>query len=859
MISIDALEAAGLSNKILKKILTAEPPPRKGKAPIQPKPDKAPLAMSSPVFQPYLLEKLPDKPSDWDKRCFLETMIRGEVIEGQMRCAKNFNVYATMDLAYASLPIHPLVSDLVKCAMGYISLEQCEANISRLSPTSKNSLFERDAKGKAVAVNFPKLIEVSHNLVHSLVTRRVAALATEVYQQYPLMKFDPFSNNQTGRLVGDVMTQLAEQMAGAYGYRHDYEESIRQASLYTTSFKFKANRWDVEKQVLPEYTPTPAGARKTGRDAKPQLKPKIVREGVRFVIPHPSRVGYDISEPVSKLNNDCGPKWINHWEVVPVGDVLDNPAYFNRDALALDNTVYTWFQSYASYFSQYYTGTCITLDNAERINPLCVAPISAAAMSLSNDRVAQIGVWAQNYRSVGTILTQHYKRIIPKDYGLGTYEHPVWVRFVMAANTTIVYAEIVGSAPASVNSYNASDGLLISPSFAMQAVQYQQMLTNHLTELAHVQAQGLVRIWALNTDGMSKDEIERVEMALKNPDFSQLKDVVIKYKRKLLVERAEDPRNITEKITQIRVETASKTNEIFNNIVQTLAIAERLMFFSPQELGQVSPRTVTATEMKAVRDTTLGIRDFHLIGVKQQIDADKRILHDSYMAFGSEDLEVPVAERYEPKVIEAAGFEIIDDGTGNPPDGLYTIRGKKLGLLYNYTYSTRNTDDTPPEAAVAQGLTQLYEILAKDPVLAENTTLEQRMELFNSLAGIMSANVFKLRVPPGSDGKKTGASVVTQMQQQLQQFLPAVGNALKQVQEQQAAMEQKIAATDAGLSALAQTLNRVSAALERLNTGGSGGASSLEPSTRRGEVAPGIARGAAPLRGVRRATPVPAL
>lgn len=863
MISIKALTAAGFSNKRLKQIFTATAPERKGKGsrgvPQQPKTDQAPLLMSSPVFTPYLLEKLPDNPTDWDRRCYLETLIRGRILEGQGRCARNFNAFATMDLAYASLPIHPLVSDLTKCAMGYISLEQCETNIAKLSPSSKNTLFERDAKGKAIGVNFPKLIEVSHNLVHSLVTRRVAALATEVEQQYPLMKFDPYSNNQTEKLRGDVMTQLTEQMAGAYGYRDDYEESIRQASLYTTSFKFKANRWDVEKQTLEESEPLPAGAKKAGRVAKTVLKERIVREGVRFVIPHPSRVGIDISEPVAKLNNDCGPKWINHWEAVRVGDVLDNPDYWNKEALALDNTLYTWFNTYASYFSQYYTGLCINLENAERINPLCNAPISAAALSLSNDRNAQIGAWAQNYRDVGTILTQHYEKIIPKDFGIGTYESPVWVRFVMAANTTIVFSEIVGSCPASACSYNSSYGLLISPSFAMQAVQYQQMLTNHLTELSHVQAQGLVRIWALNTDGMSKEEIERVEMALKSPDFSQLKDIVIKYKRKLLVDRAEDPRTITEKITQIRVETASKTNEIFNNIVQTLAIAERLMFFSPQELGQVSPRTVTATEMKAVRDTTLGIRDFHLVGVKRQLNADKRIIHDSYMAFGSEDLEVPVAERYEPDVIEAAGFEIVDDGTGKPPDGLYTIRGKKLGLLYNYTFTTKNTDDTPPEAQVAQGVAQVYEIASKDPIVNENLPLDQRLEFINSIMEVLTPNVTKLRVPAGVDGKKTGTSVVTQMQQQLQQFLPAIGSALQQVQQQQQAMDQKIATTDAGVSALAQALNRVTATLEKIAGGGNGGASSVEPSTRRGEVSPGITRGARPLRGVRQATPVPAL
>lgn len=819
MIDLKALSAAGVSDKILKRILTAKPPEtNKKKVPTQKKPDRAGAGLSGPagsISTPMTLTVLPENPTDWDVRCYLETMFRGQIIEGQVRCAQTFDKFAAVDLAYSSIPIHPLVPDLMKVAMGHLSIEQCQANLAGMSEGMKSQVFERDARQRVVGINRPKLIEVSHNLVHSLVTRRVAALATEIYQTFPVLKYETFSNTQTAKLTADVVTQIAEQMAGMFNYRHDYEESIRDSSLYTSSFKFKANAWFVEKQTLPEPEPE-NGAENAGRKAPPKYKRRIVKEGVLFKTPHPSRVYHDISEPLSKLNADCGPRWIGHWEVVPIGSIVDNPAYFNIECLTLDRDLYSWMGSYGPYFSQYYNG-CATPNNAEKINPNCNRGFtSAAAMALANDRDANIGAWAQDYRNASTVLTQHYAKLVPKDNGLGRYEDPVWFRFVMAANTTIVFAEICGSAPASVNSYNSKDGLLMSPSFAMEAIQWQQSITNDLNELAHVTAQGLVRVWTLNTDGMTKGEIELVKNALQNPDFSELKDIVVQYSKNKLQERAQDSRTITDKIQQVKIETAGKAQEIFGRMVQKLAMAERLMFFSPQELGQVSPRTTTATEQRSIKDTTLGIRDYHLIGIKQQIDADKRIIHSSYMAFGSEDLEVPVAERYDPKVIEKAGFEIVDDGTGIPPDGLYTIKGKKLGLLYDYVYTTRNTDDTPPEAAVAQGLAQVYEVLTKDPVLSENTTLEQRMELANSLFGILSNGVFKLRVPDGKDGKQTVAGEMKKTQDQMQQALPQIAQAIQQLNQKQQATDAQLSQVQEGQKALAQALTQLSATLGKM-------------------------------------------
>lgn len=853
MISIEALNASGLSNRRLKEIFTATAPAgaiKKTKVKRADSATETDSETAATMSTLVTLNKLPKNPTDWEIRCYLTTQIRGEVLEGQMRCAQNFDKHGAMALAYSSMPIHPLVPDLMKVAMGYVKLKDLEKNIAGLSEETKKHLFQRDARGEATAVNEPELIRVSHNLVHSLVTRRVAALATEVYQQFPVLEYVPFSNNQTGRLIGDVMTQLTEQMAGAFGYRHDYEESIRQSSLVTSSVHFKEKAWTVEKQTVPVFPPTD-GAKKAGRQAKPTYERKIVREGVKFITPDQSRVSYDISQPLSKLNHDCGPRWINHWEVVPIGDIRDDPAYFNKEAIAMDTEMFSLFTNNAAYFSQFY----------DRISFPAANNGSAATMSQTNDRVAQIGAWAQLPSEISTVLTQHYKKVIPKSVGLGTYQDPVWIRFVMAANTTVVYAEITGSAPASVNSYNASDGLLLSPSFGWQAIQWQQMLTNQLNMLVHAQYQEMVEIWALNKDGMTKADIERIVNQLKNPDFTHLANAVITYSQEKLSQIGQQAPKGADRLSRIVVDSSAKINSIFTSMIQTLAMAERLMFFSPQELGQVSPRTVSATEMKAVRDTTLGIRDFHLIGIKQQMDADKRIIHDSYMAFGSEELEVPVAERYEPAVIVAAGFEIVDDGTGLPPDGLYTIKGKKLGLFYNYTYTTRNTDDTPPDATVAQGIAQIYEIIAKDPVISENTTLDQRLEFVNSLMQILAPTIFKLRVPPGTDGKKTTGGAVEQMQAQLKQMLPQIGQALQQLQKTQADQAAKIQQTDAGLTALAQALDRLTKALAPAAPALGAAPIGPAPAGPPGQNAPGVAiPGTTPaLRASIRARPVPLL
>lgn len=836
--NIDALSASGLTNEFLKKVFTAPGTPSDDLT----KPAKLPKKKrgadadtpTSPSMALAELEALPEKPTLWDVRRFWERRLSARTTDGMYRCAANFNAFAGIDLAYSAGVPNPMMLPVMRVAQGLIDMESCAGQIAGLSETWKNSMFERDAQGKLSSLKGEELVKVSHNLVNSLVTRRVAALSTEIHQQFPLLRYDAFSNKQTEKFRADVNTQLAEQMAGAYGYRGDYETSIRDSSLYGYSIKFKSNAWHTEHQTLPVKSEA-NGASNSGREEKPKLERQIVAEGVIWTIPHPSRAYVDNAQPMRRINHIVGPQYLGHWNAVRVGDLRNNPAYYNKDAIFMDQSVYDFFNANKGYFSQYYPETII---------PPMPQRGNAASMSLHNDRVANVGSYATLKDDNSTVITEHYERIIPKDVGFGSYEDPVWIRFCVAGNRTVIYAEIVGSSPASINCYNTSDGLVLSPSFAMQVLPYQQEISNLLSELVRVQYQGMVRIWALNKHGMSKEDVEKVVNALQSPDYSKAKDIIIEYDALQLADRGQDVGTIKDKLTQVKVETREQVTALFSSIIQLLSIAERLLFFSPQELGQVSPRTITAYEAKMVSTTTLGIRDFHLMGAKQQMDADKRIIHDSYMAFGSEDLEVPVAERYTKEVVEAAGFEVVDDGTGNS-SGLFTVRGKKLGLLYNYVFTTRNTDDVPAEQVEAQALVQLLEVVsgmaANDPEFAKSFPVQKRIDLINRIATKISGSDFKLNAV---DSPAPGVTAAAATPDTTAQAIPLLMQALQAMQQQQNADRAGLAELANAVTSLA---NRLGAAPRRVR----------QQPTRAGQISPDTPRGVgAPVLPVPQARPV---
>ncbi len=135
------------------------------------------------------------------------------------------------------------------------------------------------------------------------------------------------------------------------------------------------------------------------------------------------------------------------------------------------------------------------------------------------------------------------------------------------------------------------------------------------------------------------------EDSIKNRQYAAASAILVKYSAEALKDMGINMQQV-QRVRAIQLETAEKTGEIFRTITQLLAFAERLLFFSPQELGQVAPREITATEANMVQNTTLGIRDFHTVGIEEGLAAKKRIIYSAAMAFGSDEVTLSVQNRF---------------------------------------------------------------------------------------------------------------------------------------------------------------------------------------------------------------------
>lgn len=820
-INLEVLKEAGLTQERLKAIFTAEAPAQnvEGGAGSVATPDQKPAfgeegAAVDPASQ---VATYPEKPEPWQIRQFFEERIQARLDEGIERCLESYRVYQAADLAYDGPIVSRLQVPLQLLAQGYIDVDSCSKEINELSPELANEIFNRDNKGRIIKFNAPRLWEISHNLVHSLTTRRVASVSTPIRQRHPLMKYESRNGSMVGQLKADLMTQYAETMSDNYGYRHDVEQIARAVSLYSRHLEFVASPWDCQKAKLKVRKP------RTGADGVgPQgfdyeSKEVIVKEGLDFVGPHPRQTFWDTSQPLPRINQDNGPTYIGYWDMSRIGDVRTNPDFWNRDKIEWDGGVWDLMAGNQSYFDIYYK------------QAIAVAPNSSQKLGLGNDRLNNIARLSGAPDDTPVTFAYYFEKLNPKKWGIANYDYDVWIRFIVAGNKTVVWADVCGCTPAIYYGYNENDSRTLSPSFASAVMPYQDQISNFLSQLIEIQHQGLTRLYSMNVDGMDKAQIESVEEALHARNYTQARSIILKYSAEAMRNMGVEPaRQHAERIKAVEISTTEKTSEIFRSIMNLLSMAERLLFFSPQELGQVAPREISATEANIVNNTTLGIRDFHSIGLEEGLDTKKRLIHEAATAFGSDTFELPTINSYSRKTVEAAGFTIVGvDADGDyqvAKSGRFTVTGTVQDLVHNYTFTSRDGTERTPSQAEAQASVQLLDVIGKYPTLAQAMSLEQGVDMINGVARKLGVNV-TLRVPEGVDPM---APLAGNPQEQFQQFAQGVQQALQaiagQLQKQQ--QDQQV---------LAQSLTELAKAVQT-------------QATQRGEVAPGIPRGAPPLQ-----------
>lgn len=740
MIDYDVLKKYGTHNSRLRDMFTATMPEDVGD---------------------WTQEEKDAKQKDIDNAKKLQTLI-GDRLQDQIAFSlKNSAFYSSVDLAGDSAPINKSIIPLMLYAQGKLDLGACA---SSLNSCGFGQYVEKDDKGNVKNIDFPKFFEVNVNIIRSVIGRRLAAQANKYAKLYPYLKYESRSTSLVGKIRGDIMSQVVEKVVDDYDWRHHDVQVERDMLLYAQSVDFVRSSWEKEIQVRKKpYAP----GLEPPKDQKPEdleVEDVIVKEGLVFVNPHPSRIFWDNAYPLSSINSDSGCEYIGYWDVCRYRDVALNPMYWNRKNVSFNVFSGLLFSTYANYFSQYYC----------TIKPPTMA--NNWDLAGTNDRKNNVSLYSGNQEDTSMLFATMYMKITPNDYGIGTYPYPVWIRFITGGDNTVLFAEIMPSTPAAVAAYNCNDSRQVNVSLAHELMPYQDQMTNLFSSLLLTLKGDSMRILVVDLDSTTPEQIKVFREQIKG-EKAYSETTVLEVSRSKLRELGVDPTRVIEMVQATR---SNAIDIIFKAIAQLIEIMERLMALSAHEQGRATQHEVSATESVQIEATTEAVYGFISGAIDEFRAAKKRIFYESYMAKGNQNLRLPVINRYTTAAIKKAGFEVVDDESEDlavlPGPQRHTVIGTREMLEHDYIFTTRDGAERPVNTQAANVMVQLLGVL-KDPVIMAALGKERLYEIVNEIFRQSGAGLdLNLELQEGEDNNITPPAM-----QQLQQEMPQIQTVLEQL------------------------------------------------------------------------------
>ena len=715
---------------------------------------------------------------NWEIRRRFEERIRSRTLAGIGVGITNSRPLQAVDMAWDAPPIQKETYPLMLWAQGKIKNgdELCNLLTSTCSPETAKKFVKKQPDGKMI-VDVPRICDFSINLVRSYVTRRHAALAALWDNLWPLLKYDPRGTDEKANLLADAVTQRVDIIADEYNYRHFLSQCDRDKLLYAQSLIFPRSAWDRQTSVR----------WKKGADGKPsdEAESYVTQEGLDLTNPHPSRWFYDLSAPLPNVNTNTGPRWLGYWGITTFGAVKDTPGYYNTDTIVASDAWYQIIQRESWYFSQYF-------------NPCVLAPIplgTGGNPANGNDRQYSIGLYTGELRDSGVLVTEYFEKINPKVEGIGDYDAEVWLRLTAAGDGTVIAAEFMPSIPACYGGINVNDNRLAAASLAMEMLSFQDMASNIISQMIQQVRLSFIALMLIDTDSLDPEIVKDLKSQGTNMEWWMDLKVLGYSATKLKELGIQDP---SQAFRIIQANVGATVSQAIQALAQVLALADRVVNSSPNELGQPNPREVSARETQEISTTVQSMYAFYNEGPREQRAAFKRMLYESLMCRGSQQFEVPVLGRYRKETVEAAGFTLVSKVEGAPDTLLKSgvrISGDLRQLDYDYVYTSRDGAERPLNTQGAQVLQQLLVGLIGIPGVPEALGKRRLFEMLNTVSRMAGApDEFRIEINDGEGEEmpnpeaEQGQQALAQNAQQIQQVMQA----MQQLAQENVGMKQLV-------------------------------------------------------------------
>jgi len=626
-------------------------------------------------------------------------LISSRAKDGITRCMREARLWWGIDRAY-DVPFRQTAATLVEGLLSKNLGEEESVKIAKSWGLTHLLVPVMDDKGNAccwpgtktpaLKLNIPVFTEIHIPLVLAYSRIRWAKLFSDI-DQTPLYKYDPLKLTSKNRMKCEIITDRVDTMTTQMGYRNAERDSIFQMLQYGIALNFPMEKWYTEEQL--------------GEDGAAE----VVKEGIRWAIPHPSKMFFDLAHRTSTLNTDTGCEYAGYWDVQRWRDVRLNKSYWNTDKVTFGPN--DWIRDYWTPYA--------TLYPCQMSFPSIASPGSGDL-----DRQKQLNIYSLADDDKATIVLPFFQKLIPSDWGLGDYDYPVWFRFVLGHTDTVIFAEPLCFRPTTYYGYDADTNRELNAGLGLELLPWQDMLGNYLSQLLLSVKQNLINVTFYNQEIVSEEDIRKMNAS----------DV---YRKLIFIGKSKRELGYQFNTTQDAFDSVSfpKANiqEITTGITTMLGMMERMLGFSAQEVGQPAGHEQSATEITTIHGNSTVKLDHTRGFVEDGMNARKRSMYEAMMAYSDDDIFAQIGELNDKnrEQLKALGFEVEDEA--EPGRTKAGVRGSKKSLDIDGFAANREGGKRINNIQIATTMIKMVETLIAQPLIIQSIGVPQIVDMLNQV------------------------------------------------------------------------------------------------------------------------------
>lgn len=579
-------------------------------------------------------------------------------------------------------------------------------------------------------VHAPTFFHIFLPLAKAYTTIRAAAIVNS-YRQVPLFDYEASKSTPQNRLKSEIITDRVELMNSQYGYFDIVKQAVMHMLHYSVAVLFPAEQWHEVRQRL--NVPDDADPTKTTE------KEVVVKEGVRFNVPHPSRVFLDTAYRPSTINSDTGVMYGGYWSIVRASEVASNPdIYWNAQRITTGVT--DWITQSPAFFNTVYSS--------------CALRFADKTSTDRGDRETRTTWYTMADTDKALTLIQYFEKLNPKEHGLGDYDYDVWFRFVIAGDDTVTYAAPLPYCPMVYFGYDALETRAQNSSMTLEILPFQDHISNLFSQYILTVKQNLTNLTLFDTNQIDKVTIDQIK-GLGHQAYSQRNFLPMDMRTNRMGQN-----NIAEAF-QTFTFPIQPTGDLINGVNELLRVLERMLVLSPQELAQTASHELTAEEVRNMNEAKSTRYEFTAGAVDRGIYALKVLLYQGLMSYAEPDLYARLATPVSEQDLTKLGFTVEHSDAQSK-----LVKGKKSAVFIESFASTRDGDLRTNSPQVAQAMTQLLQSITGNQALLMEVGVPQAITLVNAIASTLGLPRDFRFTPTGANAEQQAQ----QLQQQVEQL-----------------------------------------------------------------------------------------